>query len=144
MGVSAASDALEAHLSANFTLAPVTWGNDGFEKPLSGDGSPLPWVAAAIEASAYGQESIGAFPASDNRWDADGWLYLFIHVASGSGRATLKTLTDVLMELFRGTTLLGGNLDFPGKISADNGGPAEHDGAYYMRTISVPWRLAEA
>lgn len=144
MGIAAVTTALKAYLGAGFSAAPVAWPNDAFEPPLAGDGAPLPWIAAEVQSRTFAQQSIGAYPAADNRWDEEGFLSLYVMVPAGTGSATLDGLTDSLRELFRGTTLLGGNLDFPGRIDSDSGGPAQHDGAYFQRTITVPWRLMEA
>jgi Bacteriophage related domain of unknown function len=133
------SGAVEDYLLANWTATPLSLENDEFKEP----DPPAPWVMMEITGTLYAQESIGAFPQSANRWDEEGLIWLHVFVPSGTGGRDCRRFAKQLADLFRGTTLLSGALEFrdsrigEGRVANDNGN-------FFCISVSIDWRRMEA
>lgn len=118
-------------------LAPIRYPNDPFEIP---DG---PWVDFEIAGQLFGQQSIGAETQAANRWDEEGQIYLHVIVPTGSGSTRVRGAAWTLASLFRGKTLLSGQLEFL-DASIGLGDPGNEEGNSYRVTVSVDWRHWDA
>jgi hypothetical protein len=143
MASDAVADAIRAHLTANWTESPIAWENEPFERPISDDGTPEPFVIFELSGDLYAQKSIGAGTQAANRWDEDGRLWLHVFVAAGTGNSVVRRHAKQLADLFRGQLLLADSLEF-GDASLGAGQPGDDDGAYYSVSVSVDWRRVEA
>ncbi len=120
-------------------VPPIRFENDPFKKP----NPPTPWIAVALTGVLYGQEFIGASQQSDNRWDENGHLWMLVFVPAGSGSSQARKLAKALANIFRGLTLLSGNLEFMDAFIGE-GEPAPEEGNWYKLTVVIEWRRVEA
>lgn len=142
MGIDAFSDevydAIRAFLEDgnNWDALPIKWPNEPFSRST-------PYVAFEITSNYYGQQSIGANPQSDNRWDEDGQIWLHVIVDANSGESKIRGAARALARLFRGLKLLNNRLEF-GDAAIGNGAPGDEDGSIYRISVNVEWVLSEA
>lgn len=135
-------EAIKAYLgngvdAGAWQMAPIRYPNDPFIVP---DG---PWVDFEIAGSIFGQQSIGQSVQADNRWDEEGQIYLHVVTPAGSGSSRTRGAAKYLAELFRGKTLLGGQLEFLDS-SIGLGDPGHGEGNAYRVTVSIDWRHWDA
>lgn len=143
-------DAIKTYLETGATVAiladsetgvvpPFKFENESFDQP----DPPAPWIAMALTGVLYGQESIGASRQADNRWDEAGrvWLPVFVPVGSGASRA--RQLAKLLANLFRGLTLMNGDLEFMDAFIGE-GEPAPEEGNWFKIPLVIEWRRVEA
>lgn len=149
MAADAVYDAIKAYLetaanvagladSVTGTVPPFRFENEAFSKP---DGTP--WIAVAMTAVLYGQQSIGASLQADNRWDEAGHAWFSIFVAVGTGASRARQLAKMLADIFRGLHLLNGSLEFMDSFIGE-GEPAQDEGNWYMLPLAIEWRWVEA
>lgn len=134
------SGAIEAHLTTYWTTTPLALENDGVDRaePIAA------YVAMEIMGSYYDQQSIGADPQEDNRWDEEGTLYLHVFVPSGTGGQTARGHAKTLVDLFRGTRLLSDqSLEFL-SASIGTGERGDDNGNYWRVSVSIDWRRWDA
>lgn len=138
------SAAIEAYLAANWTATPLAFENKNqFE-----NGNPIPpadeiaWVEMELTGTRYGQVSIGAITQAGNRWDEEGMLLLNVLVPGGTGSATARTHAKSLADLFRGVTLLSGQLEFMDAFIG-KGEPSQREGNWYQIPVDIEWRRVE-
>ncbi len=138
-------DAIKAHLDANWDagLAPIIFENEGGGSPVGETGA---WVQMALDTSLYGQQSIGGGENNGpggNRWDETGTLWFHVFIAKGVGSREARRLGKALANLFRGTALLDGDLEF-GDADLGSGDPGQENGNYYLLSVSISWQRTEA
>lgn len=144
MASGAVYSAIEDYLKANWTTTPIAFENkDQFE-----DGTPIPppgdpWIEVEMTGTVYGQQSIGAGVQAQNRWDEEGILFINVFVRGGTGSATARTYAKSLADLFRGTTLLSGSLEFMDAYIG-KGQPGEREGNWYLVPVDIDWRRIDA
>lgn len=140
------SAAIEDHLKDHWTTTPLLFENNSAAE----DGTVLPtptpaaFVAVSFTGKSYGQQSIGESVQADNRWDEDGLLFLDVLVPVDTGSRDARTYAKSLADIFRGLTLLGGNLEF---LDASIGGGSKsdkYDGNYFVIPVDIEWRRVEA
>ena len=145
MASGAVYQAIRDHLVATWTATPLAFENEDVDQhgnPLPPD-PPVPFVEIELTGTSYGQQSIGESRQADNRWDEEGVLFLHVLVAGGAGSMLARTYAKQLADLFRGTTLLGGNLEFLDSFIG-RGRPGERDGNWYLIPVDIEWRRVEA
>lgn len=144
MASSVVFDAIKTYLTDNWLTSPAQWEN---ETPIDTNspttGLPAPWVMVEMTGTLYGQVSIGAATQATNRWDEEGQLWLHVFVPTGTGGHTARLHAKQLADLFRGTTLSGGSLDF-GDARIGMGEAGDEDGAWFRISVSIDWRYIEA
>lgn len=137
MGSHTVYTAIREHLAANWTATPLAWENEAFTPP-----DPLAaWVAVEITGDVYARQSIGA--GSADRWDEEGSVLMHVFVPAGTGSATAREHCKALADLFRGTLLLSGSLEFR-DATIGLGEVGDDEGATYRISISVAWRRLAA
>lgn len=132
-------DAIRVTLETNWTVTPIAWPNEDFEKP----NPPTPWVDVEFTRNIYAQESIGAAEQSENRWDEDGQLWLHLLVPVGTGSSAAGGAAKALAKIFRGRHLLADSLDFL-DASIGMGEPGDENGNYWRISTSIEWRRMDA
>jgi hypothetical protein len=141
-------DAIRDYLAGNtpaWTATPIAFENEiadsaGNVVPPS---PPVPWVAVLLEGWSYGQQSIGAPTQAANRWDEEGVLSLDVLVPFGEGATRGRQYAKQLADLFRGTRLLSGSLEFLDTYIL-RGQPSGNDGNWWVIPVKVEWRRIEA
>ncbi len=150
MATDAVYGAIKAHLETAANVAvladpitgvvpPFRFENEQFTKP-----DPVaPWIDVALTGVLYGQQSIGAHTQADNRWDETGrlWMPVFVPVNTGGTRA--RQIAKLLADIFRGLTLLNGDLEFMDAFIGDSG-PAPEEGNWFQLNLVIDWRRVEA
>ena len=138
-------DAVKSHLQTNWTATPLAFENE--DKDASGNAVPpnpaVTFVAIEMTGTMYGQQSIGAETQAANRWDEEGVLWLHVVTPKGQGASEARHHAKNLADLFRGTTLLSGDLEFL-DAAIGMGEPADADGNWWRISVSVEWRRMEA
>jgi hypothetical protein len=142
MASAAVYDAIKAHIQSNYTGSAVTFENEDFTPPKT-SGVAEPWCMVEITGTMYGQQSIGEDDQADNRWDEEGTLWLHFFARTGTGSHDLRIAMMQMVNLFRGTTLLDGNLEFL-DASVGLGEPGDDDGVYWRVTVTIDWRYWDA
>lgn len=146
MASGAVSAAIEDHLSANWTTTPLLFEN----KTAAEDGTPLPaatpapFVSVSFTGRSYGQVSIGASLQADNRWDEEGFLFFDVLWPVGTGSRDARTAAKQLADLFRGLTLLSGNLEFLDTSIGTGAKSDQYNGNYFVIPVDIEWRRVEA
>lgn len=121
-------------------IPPIRFENENFTPP----NPPAPWLAMEVFGILSGQESIGASVQADNRWDETGYVSLKVLVASGTGSDQARQIAaDIRLGIFRGLTLMDGNLEFL-EANESQGGPSEEVGNWFEIPITIQWRHVEA
>ena len=136
-------NAVKDYLTANWTTSPLAFENEEFVPPVDSEGRPTPFVAVEVTGNVYGQQSIGASTQATNRWDEEGQLWLHVFVRTSTGSSTARNYAKTLADLFRGTTLLSGDMEFM-DASIGLGEKGDDEGNYYRISVSVDWRRIEA
>jgi hypothetical protein len=144
-------DAIKAHLEdeamvavladpASGNVPPIRFENEPFVKPEP----PAPWLAVQVFGIVSGQESIGASTQAENRWDEKGYLGIKVLVESGSGAQRARSIAeDIRLKIFRGLTLMDGDLEFLIATESE-GGPSEEEGNWFEVPVVIEWRHVEA
>jgi hypothetical protein len=138
-------DAVRAYLIEHWIETPINFEN-GDRHPEYQEfppNPPAPFVQFEITGTFYGQQSIGADEQADNRWDEEGVIWMHILVPVGTGGSEARRLAKRAANLFRGTTLLDGDLEFM-DASIGMGAPADDDGNWWRVSVSIDWRRMEA
>lgn len=130
-------DAVKAFLTTNWTTTRIRFENDPFE--LDNEA----FVDVEMTGTAYGQQSIGAGRQQDNRWDEEGVLWLHVLVKMGDGGSTVRHYAQQLANLFKGLTLINGNLEFRDAFIG-RGQPGFESGAYYRVSVYQKYRWMDA
>ena len=144
MASSVVFDAIKDYLITNFTTTPLQFENEpAIDTNDPATGLPAPWVQVEMTGTLYGQVSIGAATQATNRWDEEGQLWLHVFVPTGTGGHTARLHAKSLADLFRGTTLSGGSLEFM-DAQIGMGEPGDEDGAWFRISLVVDWRYIEA
>lgn len=150
MAADAVYDAIKAHLQTAANVAgladsiteivpPFRFENENFEKP----NPPAPWIAVALTGVLYGQKSIGEAVQANNCWDETGHLWLPVFVEVGTGASRARQLAKLLADIFRGLTLLNGNLEFFDAFIGE-GAPAQEEGNWFELPVVIEWHRVEA
>jgi hypothetical protein len=150
MAADAVYDAIKAYLQTEANVAvladpetgivpPFRFENEPFEKP----NPPAPWMDVALTGVLYGQQSIGAATQASNRWDETGrlWLPVFVPVNTGASRA--RQIAKLLADVFRGLTLINGDLEFRDAFIG-GAGAAPEDGNWFQLDLVIDWRRVES
>lgn len=132
-------EAVRAFLTAGWTAAPIAWENEHFDKP----NPPAPWLAVELSGTVYAQQSIGAGPQEENRWDEDGVLWLHVFVPAGTGSSTARGYAKALADIFRGALLIDETLEFM-DASIGMGEAGDNNGNWWRVSVSIDWRRMEA
>jgi hypothetical protein len=147
MASDAVAIAIEDHLTANWTATLIELENSG---GVATNGTPLPpsprvpYVVVEMSGTLYAQMTVGAAePVSANRWDEEGFLWLHVLVENGSGARLARQYAKQLADLFRGLTLLAGDLEFM-DARLGRGMPGEIDGNWFRLPVEIEWRRMEA
>lgn len=135
-------DAIRDHLTSQWQLTPIRWPNEGSADPPDPSEYPI-WVSVIMTGTLYGQETIGAEIQADNRWDEEGILWLHVYAAAGSGEREQRQYCKQLADIFRGLTLLDGNLEF-GDASIASGELGDENHAWWRISVDVQWRHMDA
>lgn len=144
MASSVVFGAIKTYLTDNWLTTPTQWENEpAIDTNSPTTGLPAPWVMVEMTGTLYGQQSIGAATQATNRWDEEGQLWLHVFVPTGTGGHTARLHAKSLADLFRGTTLSGGSLEF-GDARIGMGEPGDEDGAWFRISLSIDWRYIEA
>ena len=139
MGSDAVYGAIKDFLVASWTLTPIRFENENFVPP----DPPVPWISVFLSGVVYGQQSIGANTQAANRWDEEGILWLFVLVPVGEGAINARSYAKQLADLFRGTTLLSGSLEFRDSFIGQ-GELAVEIGNWFKLPVDVEWRRIDA
>jgi hypothetical protein len=148
MAADAVYDAIKTYLTANQSsltdpdtsdAVTIRFENESFDLP----NPPKPFVSVALTSSVYGQQTIGASLQAQNRWDERGHLWLAVFAQTGSGVSRARHLAKQLADLFRGTTLLSGSLEFMDSFIGE-GEPGAEDGNWYKLPLAIEWRRMDA
>ena len=134
-------DAIRDYVEANWSatgLDRLMWEN---EPQPQGSG---PIIAIEMHGTYYGQESIGEDVQANNRWDEEGILWAHCMVEAQSGARYSRELARRFAELFRGTTLLSGSLEFMDASIGLGGGLDRMEGNWWGVTVSIDWRRMDA
>lgn len=140
------SGAIEAHLIANWAATPLLFEN----KTTFENGKPAPpsepelFVEVSFTGRAYGQESIGVSPVQANRWDEDGLVFFDVLAPVGSGALSARERAKELVDLFRGITLLNGDLYFRDASIGQGDKSAKYDGNYFVIPVDLEWLRVES
>jgi hypothetical protein len=140
------SAAIEVYLIANWTTTPILLEN----KSAAEDGTAMPpdtataFVQLSFTGQNYSQASLGASVQSANRWDETGVLFLDVLVPINSGSRTARTYAKSLCDLFRGLTLLSGNLEFLDATIGEGSKSDRYNGNYFIIPVDINWRRVEA
>lgn len=132
----AAYVAVRDFLRTNYSATPLFFENEQTDAPSSA------WCLMEGGSATYRQTSIGAGSQAANRFDDDGSFYLHVMVPVGTGVADAYGYAYTLADLFRGLTLMGGNLEFDDVIVGY--GRHEDDGNFYRVSVNVGWRVIDA
>jgi len=152
MASSVVFDAIKTYLTEQWLTSPLQFENEPeIDKtdPATRPGTPespvqnAPWVMVEMTGTLYGQQSIGAATQATNRWDEEGQLWLHVFVPTGTGGHTARLHAKSLADLFRGTTLSGGSLEFM-DAQIGMGEPGGADGAWFSVSVVLDWRYIEA
>lgn len=146
MASGAISAAIEDYLKANWTTTPLLFENktkaeDGTVLPAP---TPIPFVEVSFTGRTYEQVSLGASLQKDNRWDEDGILFLDVLVNINTGSRDARTYAKSLCDLFRGLTLLSGNLEFRSASIGEGVKSNKYNGNYFSIPVDIDWRRVEA
>lgn len=129
-------DAIKTYLTSNWNHTALQWPD--MDTAEFGDDVV---VKVELFANLFGQQSIGESLQQNNRWDEEGTLWLFIVAPRGTSFTNVRGAAKALANLFRGTTLIGGSLEF-GDAAV---GPApDQEGTAYLLSVSVEWRYINA
>jgi hypothetical protein len=120
-------------------MPKIRFENEAFDQP----NPPAPWIAMALTGVLYGQASIGAATQAANRWDEEGRLWIPVFVPVGTGASRAHQLAKALADLFRGLTLLNGDLEFMDSFIGE-AGPASEEGNWFQLPLIVKWRRVES
>jgi hypothetical protein len=146
MASGAVSAAIEDFLIANWTATLLSLEND--QKATDGTtlppSPPVPFVEVSFTGRTYGQESIGAPTQATNRWDEDGLVFFDVLVEINTGSRTARTYAKSLCDLFRGLTLLNGNLEFLDASIGEGNRSDKYAGNYFVIPVDIEWRRVQA
>lgn len=131
MARQAVCDAVETHLSTNWSRAPIFGENSEGSTPE--DGTPFLVVQYPFVTSR--QISIGV-PGS-NLWRDEGAFRIVIHVERGAGTRKGREWADEIAALFRGKDLDVLQTWAPTAPVTDDRNPAS---TYYVLSISCPYQ----
>lgn len=142
-------DAIQAYLGEtassggawDWTVAPLVYENTGNGEPA---GEVQGWIAVILDAALYSQQSIGAgIDQAGNRWDEEGTLWFHIFMPRDVGSREARRVAKGLANLFRGKTLINGQLEF---LDADLGAgdPGAENANYFLMSVSIGWRYVDA
>lgn len=131
-------DAIKTFLTDNWSATPIQWPNEEYYA----DGLS-PFVKVELHSDMYGQQSIGANVQADNRWDREGTLWVYLAVPRNSDFSQASGAAIALADLFRGQTLLSGDLEFlDATIGVNHFG--DEEGSWFLIPVSVEWRHINA
>lgn len=123
------------------SLAPLVYENETEGAPA---GTVAAWVQVTLDTALYGQQTIGGgIDAGGNRWDEDGTLWFHIFTPKGAGSRDARRIGKGLANLFRGHTLLNGDLEFR-DADMGAGDPGDENANYYLLSVSIDWRRTDA
>ena len=119
-------------------VPPIRFENETFTPP-----EKKAWISMSLSGVLYGQASIGAPTQADNRWDEGGTLWLPVFVPVGSGSSRPRQLAKQIADLFRGRTMLSGNLEFLDAFIGE-GGQAQEEGNWFELPLGIEFGRVEA
>lgn len=129
-------DAIKTFLTSNWTQTTLQWPDQD-----TSEGGDDVTIKVDLFANVYGQQSIGEALQQNNRWDEDGTLWLFFVAPRETPFTNVRGAGKAIANLFRGLTLIGGNLEF-GDAAV---GPApDQEGTAYLLSVSIEWRYINA
>jgi hypothetical protein len=126
-------DAVKSYISTNWTATRVRFENEPFELDNGY------FLDIEMTGSAYGQQSIGAGRQKDNRWDEEGSLWIHVMAPINSGGSQVRAYAKQAADMFKGTTLIGGGLEFLDAMIG-RGQPGFEDGMYFRVTVYQKYR----
>ena len=129
-------DAVRAYLEANYASTLLLFENERTDTP------PGPWVLIEFISTTYAQQSLGAGSQAANRWDEDGTFFAHVVVPGGSGVRDAFSYARIIADLFRGLTLVNGNLEFMDVVVGY--GESQDEGNWYRVSVNVAWRLIDS
>lgn len=132
-------DAIRTLLTAQWTTTTIAWENEGYTKPEP----PAAWVMVEVTGTLYAPMSIGSGIHADDRWDEEGTVWIHVLVPTGTGTSLQRSYCKTIADIFRGTTLLDGDLEFL-DASIGMGDQGDDEGNYWRVTVAVDWRRMEA
>jgi hypothetical protein len=132
-------DAVRAHIEANWPHSPIAFENEEFHRPSP----PAHWLSFEMSGDLYSQQSIGAGEQSENRWDEEGTIWGHVYAPKNAGTSYQRKLCRWFADLFRGQTLLNGNLEFL-DAHLGLGEPGDEKGVYWRISVTVDWRWVDA
>lgn len=116
---------------------PLAWPNETFERPLDGNGSPLPWVL--IEVRWNGGEFMSVGSPGSNLARREGHIWTFAFIGQGTGEQRAHELAAKAAGMFEGQ-------DFGGVVcqaSMPGGEADDEDGNYFGQGAAVPFDFDE-
>jgi hypothetical protein len=146
MASGAVSSAIEGHLIANWKATLLVLENKSTAEngtALPPD-TPAPMVQVSFTGKTYEQVSIGASTQAANRWDEEGVLFLDVLVPIDTGSTDARNYAKALCDLFRGLTLLSGNLEFLTATIGEGTKSDKYNGSYFLISVDIDWRRVEA
>lgn len=132
-----AFDAVHDFLTENWTTTRIRFENDTFDLDDNA------FVDVEMTGTSYAQQSIGASRQQDNRWDDEGVFWIHILVPVGTGGSTVRAYAKQMADLFRGQTLMNGQLEFR-EAFIGRGQPGFEDGKFYRVTVYQKYRWMDA
>lgn len=129
-------DAIRTFLEANYSATPLYFENE------QTDAMPSAWVLIEFVSTTYFQTSIGARTQAENRFDEEGSLFAHVLVPVGSGVRDAFAYAYAIADLFRGLTLLNGNVEFNDVIVGY--GESQDEGNYYRVSVNIGWRMSDS
>jgi Bacteriophage related domain of unknown function len=129
--------ALRTFLNASYAATPLLYENEYTDAPSTA------WALVEMSATQYFQTSIGAQTQAANRWDEEGSFFIHVMVPAGSGVTDAFAYSYALADLFRGLTLLNGNVEFNDVIVGAGSG-SDDEGNWYRVSVNVGWRMIDS
>ncbi len=131
--------AIVARFEASWTTTAIRLPNDTTDRPIAGDGSPLPFAYLEVIGGTDEQMSIGA--PGNNLFRRRGTIVVHLFVPRGSGDGTALGYAVGAGDIFRAQTF--GGLTCEG-ASIGGGETADDNGLYWRRSVSIPFWEDEA
>ena len=129
MSHAAARNAIQVHVAANWTAAPVAYDNAAFAKP-----NDAPWVRLSILNGFGGGVSLG----TPRRYRFTGIVVFAIFVPEETGPSLAAQLADQAIALFEAQKLAGGVV-FEDVFAAEQGNDPE--GPWFRIDVQANYRF---
>lgn len=138
MATSTVYEPIRGFIEANLAAHPLVFDNEG-----DAPNDQVLWIYVDVVGDTISQQTIGTGSSADERYDEEGAVLFSIMVPEGSGTTLARRVARTIVDLFRSTTLLNGNLEF---LDASVGrSPARSDdGKWFGFSVEIYWRHLDA